>query len=193
MPFYRDCHPACARQVIRADLKHHWDQVRAEQASGEREVVGATIFVFDTVKASRGHATERLKLATLCWVYHRQITHWTMPIPVPCGRTHELVIHAHDGAELTSWKRVAFAASREEVRQSIAELMKRAPWALFGFAAEARAAMAPGQRLTTTREIEARRLRMASERGHEHDANGDAVASSLEIERVVSFGMRGRD
>ncbi|MGH7648873.1 MAG: hypothetical protein ACREND_12200 [Gemmatimonadaceae bacterium] len=193
VPFYRDCHPACARQVIRAEAKRHWDQVRAEQASGEREVIGATIFVFDGVKASRGHGTERVKLSTLCWVYHRQISHWTLPVPVPYGHTHELVIHAHDGAELTTWKQVAFAGSREEVHQSIAALMKRAPWALYGFTVDARAAMAPGSRLATTREVEARRCRAAPASARHGEAPGGIGVASLDIERLVSFGVRGRD
>jgi hypothetical protein len=192
VPFYRDCHPACAQQVIRAEAKRHWDQVRAEQASGEREVIGATIFVFDCVKSSRGHGTERLKLATLCWVYHRQISHWTLPVPVPYGRTHEVVIHAHDAAGLTTWKQVAFAGSRDEVHQSIAALMKRAPWALYGFTPEARSGMSSINRTATTREIEARRHRMGSEQALE-DENRGGAAASLAFERIVSFGIRGRD
>jgi len=44
VPFYRGCHPECARKAMRSEVKRHWDLVRAEQASGAREVIGATVF-----------------------------------------------------------------------------------------------------------------------------------------------------
>lgn len=48
------------QQMIRAETKRHWELVRAEQASGAREVVGATIFVRDSVRPSRGMPNRRL-------------------------------------------------------------------------------------------------------------------------------------
>jgi len=192
VPFYRDCHPACAQKAIRDELKRHWDLVKAEQASGAREVIGATIFAHGSVRPSRGHLTERVQLSTLCWVYHRQVTHWALLPPMPTHRVHKLVIHTHDGAALTTWKQVSFYGSKNEVEQSIGELMRRVPWILFGFGPDARAAMAPGRRRDTTREIEARRSSMATP-APTNAPRDDAAAAALEFERVNAFGVRGDD
>lgn len=179
------------QKAMRDEANRHWHLVRAEQASGAREIIGATIFVHDSVRSSRGHITARLELATLCWAYHRQVTRWNLVPPIPVFRTHEVVLHARDGAGLTTWKQVSFYGTKREVRQSIAELMRRAPWACFGFAPDVRAAMSPGRRYETTREIEARRVgAQKADRTRERD---EAAAAALDCERVTSFGIRGRD
>ena len=114
-------------------------------------------------------------------------------VPVPYRHTHELVLYSRDGAGLTSWKQLVFLGTKQQVHQSIAELMRRAPWALFGFGEEERLAMSVGQRVETTRAIEARRVRAMAEGMRLAYPIHDAAAGRLEAERIRVFPGRTRD
>jgi len=152
--FFSDCHPDCAQELVRARAERRRGQEAADWASGARQVIGAIIFIHDSVTASRGHNDEVVPLAAVLWVYHRQVTRWYGIIPFM--RTHELVLESRDGRQLSCF------GPREEVEQALAEMRKRAPWAVYGYTREARAAMAKGSRVETARAIEARRLRMSA-------------------------------
>ena len=117
---------------MRAEIERFRAREKAEFESGARQSIGATVFSFDTVKAAFGHETRHVRVGAICWVYRRQITHWLQFPPLPVFRSHHLVIHAAQADGLT-WEHVSFTGSKREVHQSIVELMKRVPWALFGY------------------------------------------------------------
>lgn len=184
--FLSDCHPSCARQAARENVDRLKKQAQADWDCGARQRIGATVFVFDAVMAARGHDESLVLLAELCWVYRRQITQWNKLPPLPVLRTHEVVLHRARGEVLTVWNSLSFFGSREEVNQSIGELMKRAPWAWFGYTREARAAMAPESLVETTREIRARRM-SAAMHGAAASVRREAGAESLDAERINVF------
>jgi len=171
---------------MRASAERYRAQAKADWDSGAGQRIGAAIFVFDAVMAARGHDGTLVPLAELCWVYRRQITQWNRIPPLPFLRTHEVVLHRARGEGLTVWNRLSFYGSREEVNRAISELMKRAPWALFGYTSEARTAMAPGRVAQTTREIHDRRLSGALQ-GAAASLRYEATADSLEAERLTAF------
>ncbi len=198
VPQCRDAHPQCLQKAVRDKIKDHWDEVRNAKANGALATIGATLFVFDAVRPLEPTHAERVELGRLCWAYRRRVRHWSMPymwllLPLPYRHTHELVMHAHDGVGLTTWKQVVFPGTKQQVHQSIAELMKRAPWALFGFAEEACLAMSVGRRVETTRAIEARRLRAMAEGVRVAHPVHEAAVASLEPERIRTFAGRTRD
>lgn len=193
VPFYVRQHPACAQQAMRAQIKEHWDEVRAAKASGALTMVGVTMFVFDAVRSTEPTASKRVELGTLCWAYLRHVTSWTLPTLIPVYQIHGLVMHTHDGGEFTSWKRTTYTGESYDVRKSLRELMKRAPWALFGFSEDARAAMAAPRRIETTREIDARRHAMRADAPYADAPRDERAAASREIERIHSFRIRGTD
>jgi hypothetical protein len=80
----------------------------------------------------------------------------------------------------------AAAQSREEVNHSIDELIKRAPWAWFGYTSEARGAIAPERIARTTREVNARRM-SATVQGAAASVREEARAESLDAERINAF------
>jgi hypothetical protein len=198
VPRFRDAHPKCLQTAARAKIQDHWDEVRDAKASGALATIGATIFVFDAVRPLQPTYGERIDLATLCWAYRRRVIHWSMPgllsiIPVPYRHTHELVMCVHNGAGLTTWKQVVFPGTKLQVHQSIAELMRRAPWALYGFAIDTRLAMSVGRCVETTRAIESRRLSMIADEARVAAPVHEAAAAALEAERVQRIAGFLRD
>jgi len=184
--FLSDCHPTCAAEAMRVEVERFRAHEKADWESGARQRIGAAVFVFDAVMAARGHDPTLVPLADVCWVYRRQVTQWSKLPPLPVIRTHEVVLHRAHADVLTVWNRLSFFGSREEVNQSIDELMKRAPWALFGYTNEARAAMAPERLGQTTRGIHARRA-SAGIGDAEVYVQGGTSAESLEAERINAF------
>ena len=185
---------------MRAEAARYRQLMGAERESGAREVIGATTFVFDSVRASLGPDSGLVRVPTICWAYRRHTVHWIplasvslVPIPVPMGFDNELVIYAHDDATLNTWKIVSFAGSKNDVQASIAELMKRVPWAMFGFTADARAAMAIGRRQETAQEMEARRMGVLNDASTTAPKSDIVTAAGLEIERLHSLGRRHLD
>jgi len=152
--FFSDCHPDCAQQRVRAAAERRRAQEASDWASGARQEIGASVFIHDSVTALRGHVDTVVPLAAVLWVYHKQVNYWYAIIPF--FRTHELVIESCDGNQLSCF------GDKEEVQQAFAEMKKRAPWALYGYTREARAAMAKARRPETAKAIEARRCSMSA-------------------------------
>jgi hypothetical protein len=190
--FYLREHPSCVNRMIREQIKDHWEEVRAAKRSGKHAVVGVTTFVFDAVRSREPTASKRVALETLYWAYQRHVTLYALPF-VPYYGVDELVMHTHDGGSFTSWKRAAYSGDELDVQRSLRELMKRAPWALFGFSENVRAAMTTDRLVQTTREIDARRIRILADAAQVEMPQDMTDAASLAIERVRSFGIRGRD
>lgn len=191
-------HSQCVQKVTRAKIEAHWDEVRNAKASGALARIGATFFVFDAMRPIQPTAAERVELARLCWAYRRRVIHWSMPVPMvpvplPYRLTHELVLYVHDRSRLTTWKQIVYPGTPNQVHQSIAELMKRVPWVLFGFSTEMRLAMSAGRCVETTRAIEARRLRAMADRPPVDSSIDEKAAAKLEAERVQEFMWRFRD
>ena len=155
-PFFSDCHPECAQQAARAEGEQLWAQRAADWETGTRQVIGAAMFLGDAMAASRGHSGAVVPLVDVVWVYHRRVRHWAWLIPL--WWTHELIIRGRDGVELTC------CGSKDEVLQSIAELTRRVPWAMFGYTPLVRAAMAPAELPRTLEWIDATRRRIYERR-----------------------------
>lgn len=172
-------------------LAEHWSDVRRARENGELEVAGVATFLGDTVTPTTPPPFERVKLSAVCWAYRRQTTRWSIgvwtPIPVPYRRQHDLVMHLHSDASPTTWRQLTLGGGRSAVEQGLVALMKRAPWALYGFTQEKRLAMSPGRCRVTTQEIEERRQQVMTN-GVGPDWPGEEdVASAFASERGHRF------
>jgi hypothetical protein len=177
---------------MRDEVLRYRAREKADWDSGARQVIGATIFVHDSIHAARGPDETLIPLAALCWVFRRQLTTWLRVPPVPVSRTNELVIHYRHERETAVWNRCSFFGTKDEIESSIRALVTRAPWALYGYTDEMRAAMGSARRLKTTIEIQSRRER-ARIKPAKPPIDGPRVDTAFEAERSNDWYDSGRD
>lgn len=160
-----------------------------------RQLVGVTAFVDDCIHAMPC-TPALIPLAGLLWVFRRQTIirpFWPLPLPSTCVQA--LVIHYHRIRDGANWKQCSIIGTTENVVLSIRELMVRAPWALYGYTDEARAAMSNERRFDTTREI-ASRCERAKGAPAGPPIDWQRLGPALRAERVYSDwrgGGPGRD